>query len=188
MYRENNVALTRRISGILLGAILSDTLMFNSPTCTKEDREAAKFLSNVAEVDLEEFGREMFKISTSMEGYTADKLLSMDRKRFTFGNITAYIAQVNTLDSAGIKDKEDEIINAMNDFTLSEGCELFILMVTDIVAKGSEIWSVGKGRRLLEKAFNIKNNEQRVFLPDIVSRKKQVVPQLTQVALVEKNF
>ena len=188
MYRENNVALTRRISGALLGAILSDTLMFSSPTCTQEDKAAAKFLANVAEVELEEFGREMFKVSTSLEGCSVDKLISIDRKRFVFGNITAYISQVNTLDSAVIAAKEEEILGAMESFMNDAGCELVVLMVTDIVAEGSEIWSVGKGRSLLFKALGLTATDtNRVFMPGIVSRKKQIVPSLTHAALVDRS-
>lgn len=180
MYNENNVAVKKEIAGLLLGAILSDTLMFNSPTCTNEDRKSAAKLAEIAQVNVEEFGRKMFLVSTSVDKYTPEQILSIDRKRFLFGKNIAYISQINTIDFEGISHRQDEMFAAMEKFYKESGCDLVMLMVTDIVAEGSEIMAVGRGKTLLHQAFGMKAEQRSVFIDGVVSRKKQVVPKLTQ--------
>jgi len=182
MYRENRVAVPKHIAGAMLSAILSDTLMFSSPTCTPADKAAAETLADLAEVDIMEYGRAMFKAGTAVEKTSVDSLLAQDRKRFTFGKTTAYISQINTLDFAGIASRVDEIFRKMQKYYETVPCDLVMLMITDIVAGGSEILAVGRAKDLLDSAFGMKMNEDHIFLPGVVSRKKQIVPVLTQIA------
>ncbi|MCL2376110.1 MAG: putative manganese-dependent inorganic diphosphatase [Defluviitaleaceae bacterium] len=182
MYRENGVAIPKDMAGIMLSAILSDTLMFSSPTCTPADKAAAETLAGLAEVDIMEYGRQMFKAGTSIEKFTIEQVLAMDRKRFTFGKHVAFISQVNTLDFASIAKRLDEIFNKMRVFYEKNPCDLVMLMITDIVAGGSEILAVGRAKDLLQTAFDMNLNEDHIFLPGVVSRKKQIVPVLTQIA------
>ncbi len=178
IYTENNINVEKKFAGIMLGAILSDTLMFNSPTCTIEDRNAAKYLADLAEVDIEKFGEEMFAVSASVGHYAAAEILALDRKKFTFDKYTAYISQINTLDFNSIYDRQDDLLNQMNSFVKETGCDVVILMVTDIVAAGSEILAAGKSKELLFAAFGMKPEDRSIFLPGVVSRKKQIVPRL----------
>ena len=182
MYRENGVAIPKDIAGAMLSAILSDTLMFSSPTCTPADKAAAESLAAIAGVDITEYGREMFKAGTAIEKTSVDQVLAMDRKRFTFGKTTAYISQINTLDFAGIASRVDEIFRKMQAFYDKNPCDLVMLMITDIVSGGSEILAVGRAKDLLDTAFGMKMDEDHIFLPGVVSRKKQIVPILTQIA------
>jgi len=182
MYREYDVEMPCDIAGIMLSAILSDTLMFSSPTCTPADKTAAEALAAIAGVDITEYGRKMFQAGTSIEDYSVEEILDMDCKRFTFGKDTAYISQVNTLDFASLANRLDEMLAKMNEFYQEKACGLVMLMITDIVAGGSEILAVGKAKELLWTAFGMKIHESHIFLPGIVSRKSQIVPVLTHIA------
>jgi len=182
MYRENGVAIPKDIAGMMLSAILSDTLMFSSPTCTEADKAAAGQLASIAGVDIMEYGREMFKAGTSIEEYSIEQILAMDRKKFTFGKDTAYISQVNTLDFASLSTRMKEMFYKMEVFYQKNQCSLVMLMITDIVAGGSEIIAVGRAKDLLQTAFGMKLDENHIFLPGVVSRKQQIVPVLTQIS------
>ena len=181
MHAEFKVSLDKPMAGLLLASILSDTLMFNSPTCTESDKHAAKQLAELAEVDIPKFGTEMFTASTSLEGYTPKDILSIDRKKFSFDKCCAYISQINTLDFNSVLKLKQDILGAMEEFIEKNSCDLAILLVTDIVKGGSEMFVVGNAnaKTIVYNAFNMDRNESNMYLPNVVSRKKQVVPQLT---------
>jgi manganese-dependent inorganic pyrophosphatase len=179
MYSEHKAEIQPQTAGLLLGAILSDTLMFSSPTCTQDDVNAANRLAEIAAVNIEAFGREMFTVSTALDDYSVDEILSIDRKQFMFDKYCAFISQVNTLDFKSILDKENDIADAMAAFGKENNADLVLLMVTDIVAGGSEVIAVGKAKDLMYRAFGMERGARNIFLPGVVSRKKQVVPQLT---------
>jgi len=182
MYLENKINIPVKIAGMLCAAILSDTLMFSSPTCTTEDSRIAKSLAGIAGLDLTEFGRKMFTVATSLEGMSIETILAQDRKPFVFGQYRTFISQINTLDFAAIANRIDEFTQKMEEFYESHDCSLVMLVITDIVGNGSEIIAVGRGKRLLEQAYGMKQNESHIFLPGVISRKKQIVPTLTQFA------
>ncbi|MBE6012996.1 MAG: putative manganese-dependent inorganic diphosphatase [Lachnospiraceae bacterium] len=182
MFIEAKAAINRKIAGLLLSAILSDTLKFLSPTSTEDDKMAAHKLATIAEVDIDKYSREMFAVSTSLQGYTPEQILAIDRKQFTFGKYVAYIAQVNTLDFRSIVNIEQELVTSMEKLVDENYCDLFILMITDIAEGGTELLTAGRGRELLFKAFGMKHDENAIFLPGVVSRKKQIVPKLTIAA------
>jgi len=184
MFMESGAAITRKVAGMLLSAILSDTLMFNSPTTTEDDRIAAKKLATIAEIDIDEYGREMFSVALSLKGSKPLDILAMDRKRFTFGRNIVFISQVNTLDFKSIFDMEAALKSAMDEFIAERECHLYILMITDIVGCGTELVVAGRARDLAVKAFGLPAKEHSVFLPGVVSRKKQIVPKLTYAAQV----
>ena len=184
MFMETRAAITRKVAGMLLSAILSDTLMFNSPTTTEDDKAAAKNLATIAELDMDVFGRELFSVSTSLKGISPIDILATDRKRFVFGKYVVFISQINTLDFKSILDVEDALRRAMEAFIEDHECHLYILMITDIVECGSELLVAGRARDLVSKAFGMSTIESSVFLPGVVSRKKQIVPKLTYAAQV----
>jgi len=179
MFMETQSAITRKVAGMLLSAILSDTLMFNSPTTTEDDKTAAKNLATIAEIDIDEYGREMFSVSLSLKGANPIDILAMDRKRFAFGRNVVYISQVNTLDFKSILEIEESLRLAMDEFVEERKCYLYILMITDIVGCGTELVVAGRARDLTLKAFGMPIKDHSFFLPDVVSRKKQIVPKLT---------
>ncbi len=182
MYIENNVPISGKMAGLMLSAILSDTLKFSSPTCTDEDMISAKKLAKICEVNIDDFSKEMFKAGTSIKDISFDELLSMDCKVFNISEQEIYIAQINTLDIDDIDDRKEEYTIAMDKFCKRTNCALLILMVTDIINTGSKLIIYGKLRSIAERAFNIPPNENSVYLDGVMSRKKQVVPTLIKAS------
>ena len=184
MFMETRSAITRKVAGMLLSAILSDTLMFNSPTTTEDDKIAAKRLATIAEIDIDSYSHKMFSVSMSLKGATPTDILASDRKRFTFGKSIVFISQINTLDFKSIVEMEGELEQAMEEFVLDNDCALYILMITDVVGCGTELLVAGRAKDLTFKAFGLPIDERSIFLPGVVSRKKQIVPKLTYAAQV----
>lgn len=179
LYKENNVEVPKNIAGIMLSAIVSDTLLFKSPTCTQEDVQAAKELAEIAGVDLEAYGLEMLKAGTNLGTKSAVELIDLDAKSFPMGGSNLRIAQVNTVDLAEVFARQAELESAMQEANAANGYDLFVLVVTNILDSDSEILIVGEPKENVEKAFNVTLDNNRALLKGVVSRKKQVVPQLT---------
>lgn len=179
LYKENNVEVPKNIAGMMLSAIVSDTLLFKSPTCTQEDVQAAKELAEIAGVDLEGYGLEMLKAGTNLGTKSASELIDLDAKSFPMGGSNLRIAQVNTVDLAEVFARQAELESAMQEANAANGYDLFVLVVTNILDSDSEILIVGEPKENVEKAFNVTLENNRALLKGVVSRKKQVVPQLT---------
>ena len=179
LYKENNVEVPKNIAGIMLSAIVSDTLLFKSPTCTQEDVQAAKELAEIAGVDLEVYGLEMLKAGTNLGTKSATELIDLDAKSFPMGGSNLRIAQVNTVDLAEVFARQAELESAMQESNAANGYDLYVLVVTNILDSDSEILIVGEPKENVEKAFNVTLDNNRALLKGVVSRKKQVVPQLT---------
>lgn len=182
MYEDYNVMPPKQIAGLMLSAILSDTLIFKSPTCTADDIRIAKKLAQIAEVDLNEYGSQLIGAATSLEGMSADELLYMDRKHFTIGKYNISVSQVNTGDFKSLFSLKDSILNEMKSLENKENLDLSLLMVTDIIIGGTELLAVGKERWLAEHAFGLYKTDDSIFLPDVYSRKQQIIPKLMMVA------
>ncbi|MGX7065298.1 manganese-dependent inorganic pyrophosphatase [Enterococcus cecorum] len=179
LYKENSVEVPKNIAGMMLSAIVSDTLLFKSPTCTQEDVQAAKELAEIAGVDLEGYGLEMLKAGTNLGTKSASELIDLDAKSFPMGGSNLRIAQVNTVDLAEVFARQAELESAMQEANAANGYDLFVLVVTNILDSDSEILIVGEPKENVEKAFNVTLDNNRALLKGVVSRKKQVVPQLT---------
>ena len=179
LYKENKVEVPKNIAGMMLSAIVSDTLLFKSPTCTQEDVQAAKELAEIAGVDLEGYGLEMLKAGTNLGTKSASELIDLDAKSFPMGGSNLRIAQVNTVDLAEVFARQAELESAMQEANAANGYDLFVLVVTNILDSDSEILIVGEPKENVEKAFNVTLDNNRALLKGVVSRKKQVVPQLT---------
>ena len=179
LYKENSVEVPKNIAGMMLSAIVSDTLLFKSPTCTQEDVQAAKELAEIAGVDLEGYGLEMLKAGTNLGTKSAAELIDLDAKSFPMGGSNLRIAQVNTVDLAEVFLRQAELESAMQEANAANGYDLFVLVVTNILDSDSEILIVGEPKENVEKAFNVTLANNRALLKGVVSRKKQVVPQLT---------
>ncbi|MCJ0544010.1 manganese-dependent inorganic pyrophosphatase [Enterococcus cecorum] len=179
LYKENSVEVPKNIAGMMLSAIVSDTLLFKSPTCTQEDVQAAKELAEIAGVDLEGYGLEMLKAGTNLGTKSAAELIDLDAKSFPMGGSNLRIAQVNTVDLAEVFLRQAELESAMQEANAANGYDLFVLVVTNILDSDSEILIVGEPKENVEKAFNVTLDNNRALLKGVMSRKKQVVPQLT---------
>ncbi|MCL2674502.1 MAG: putative manganese-dependent inorganic diphosphatase [Defluviitaleaceae bacterium] len=182
LYKEHGLVPGRKCAGLMLSAILSDTLMFRSPTSTERDKQAALELARIAEVDVEEYGEQMFIAGTKLEGYTPEDILAIDRKQFTIGAYIVYISQVNTMDIETVLEQKDKLIEVMEQFVAHAGCDLCLLMVTDLVRGGSALLIAGKSKELTINAFDTAIDSDHVYLEGVVSRKGQVVPRLTRAS------
>ncbi|MHC5229407.1 manganese-dependent inorganic pyrophosphatase [Enterococcus sp. LJL99] len=181
LFKENNVTIPKQIAGMMVSAIISDTLLFKSPTCTQEDIDAANELANLAEIDLEGYGLDMLKAGTNLSDKSAEVLLDLDAKSFPMGDKNVRIAQVNTVDLKEVLARQTELETAMKVENEKNSYDLFVLVVTDILNSNSELLAVGSDLEQVEAAFSVTLNNNRAFLQGVVSRKKQIVPQLTEV-------
>jgi len=173
MFKEHNVEIPKHIAGLLLSAILSDTLIFKSPTTTELDKQACEELSKIAGVDMEAYGMEMFKFGTSLDEYSIEEIVNMDFKEFDMSGKRVGIGQVFTLDIDSIFAKKDQFLSYIN----STEYDMLVLAVTDIIQEGSYLIYKAEDK-LISEAFNV-DGAQGVFAPGVVSRKKQLVPNLT---------
>ena len=178
MYQEKHIPIPRPMAGLMLSAIISDTLLFNSPTCTELDKQTAIKLADIAGVDLKTYGESMLIAGSNISDMTPSEILTADRKRFTMGNYRVVVSQINTGDFKGMFKQLRPVLNEMESSCEKDGYDLAVLIVTDIIMGGSEILVAGKARKLAEAAFGIGENDFSKFFPGVFSRKKQVVPPL----------
>ncbi len=176
---ENGIRPSRKAAGLLCGAIISDTLLFRSPTCTPQDKYICKKLAEIAGINIEEFAKEMFKAGTSLKGKTVEQIFNTDFKPFTIEGTKVGISQVNTMDIEGFMPLKEEMLNYMDQKAKEAGLEMVMLLLTDILNEGSELLVTGAKPEIVEKAFNITLKDKGAFLPGVLSRKKQVVPPIT---------
>ncbi|MCD8889529.1 manganese-dependent inorganic pyrophosphatase [Staphylococcus arlettae] len=181
MYKERGFEIKPEIAGLMISAIISDSLLFKSPTCTVEDVAAAEALKAIANVDLEVYGLEMLKAGASTVDKSAVDLLSLDAKSFNMGDYVTRIGQVNTVDIDEVFERHDELATAMLAANTEQNYDLFVLLVTDIINSNSKILVIGDNKDKVGEAFNVQLENGTAFLPGVVSRKKQVVPQITEV-------
>lgn len=176
---ENGIRPSRKAAGLLCGAIISDTLLFRSPTCTPQDQYICKKLSEIAGINIEKFAKEMFKAGTSLKGKTVEQIFNTDFKPFTIEGTKIGISQVNTMDIEGFMPLKEEMLNYMDQKAKEAGLEMVLLLLTDILNEGSEILVTGAKPEIVEKAFKVTLKDKGAFLPGVLSRKKQVVPPIT---------
>lgn len=181
MYREKDVDIPQSIAGLMLSAIISDTLLFKSPTCTVEDELVAIELAAIAQVDAQEYGLELLKAGTNLSSKSVEELLNLDAKSFGMGDKTVRIAQVNTVDENELLAKQEAFELAMAVENSDNGYDLFVFVVTNILTSDSVAIVAGQPKEAVEQAFNGTLVNNVISLPGVVSRKKQVVPQLTEV-------
>ncbi|WP_029699332.1 putative manganese-dependent inorganic diphosphatase [Clostridium sp. Ade.TY] len=178
-YFENGIRPSREVAGLLCGAIISDTLLFRSPTCTEQDKYICNKLAEIAGINLEEFAKEMFKAGTSLQGKTVKQIFNQDFKPFTIGDTKIGVAQVNTMDIEGFMPLKDDMLSYMSKKAEEAGFDMLMLLLTDILTEGSQILVAGKEPEIVEKAFKVELKDSMAFLPGVLSRKKQVIPPLT---------
>ncbi|AOT00084.1 manganese-dependent inorganic pyrophosphatase [Exiguobacterium sp. U13-1] len=183
LYKEHGVAIKPEIAGLMLSAIISDSLLFKSPTCTEQDIIAARELAEIAGVDANVYGLEMLKAGADLSKKSVPELISLDAKEFTMGTLKVEIAQVNTVDTAEVLLRQEELETAINEVILAKGLDLFVFIVTDILTNNSVGLILGKEANLVERAYGLEATNNLVYLEGVVSRKKQVVPVLTDTAL-----
>lgn len=180
LYKENGVAIRKEIAGLMLSAIISDSLLFKSPTCTDEDVAAARELAEIAGVDADSYGLDMLKAGADLSDKTIAQLISLDAKEFSMGSYKVEIAQVNAVDTNDVLSRQVELEAALNEIIAAKGLDLFVLVVTDILNNDSVALSLGKVANAVEKAYNVALEDNKAILKGVVSRKSQIVPVLTE--------
>jgi manganese-dependent inorganic pyrophosphatase len=182
IYQENNIVPRKEMAGLMLSAILSDTLIFKSPTTTKKDINAAVELAEIAGVDPEIYGKEMLIAGASISDMTTSEIISVDRKEFMMNDFKTALAQINTVDIDGLMSRKDEIKKLMEEQISQNSYHLFALVATDILNNGSQVLCFGKNTNLFEAAFDVNLEDDSVWLKRVVSRKKQIVPKLMRAS------
>ncbi|MGO4542285.1 manganese-dependent inorganic pyrophosphatase [Paenibacillus sp. YIM B09110] len=180
LYKENGVAIRKEIAGLMLSAIVSDSLLFKSPTCTDEDVAAANELAAIAGVDPQVYGLAMLKAGADLSDKSVAQLISLDAKEFAMGSYKVEIAQVNAVDVNDVLSKQAEVEAALNDIIASKGLDLFVFVVTDILNNDSVALALGNKAGAVEKAYNVTLADNKAVLKGVVSRKSQIVPVLTE--------
>lgn len=178
MFRENSVKIPKPIAGLLLAGILSDTLMFKSPTTTSRDRDNAYALNEEWGWDMMDFGQEMFRAGTSIKGMDQEEIFYNDYKSFDYKNISFGISQFFTLDIDIIQTRRQEILSMMSHAKEKHTLNMVLVVITDILKEGSFLFYVADNETLLKEAFLLDNLDQGTFIPKLISRKKQLIPRL----------
>ena len=182
IYKTNNIEINPTIAGLMLSAIISDTLLLKSPTTTIKDIKAVEELAKIANIDYKTYGLDMLKAGTDLSDYSAEELLDIDAKCVDMNGNKVKIAQVNTVDIQDVLKSQKDLENAINTKINQENLDLFVLAITDIVNSNSEALVLGRRTDIVEKAYNVKLENNRAFLPNIVSRKKQMLPVMQENA------
>jgi len=180
LFKEHNLLPAPATAGLMLSAIVSDTLLFKSPTCTECDVKAGKELAEIAGVNVEEYGLEMLKAGTALGGKSEAELINMDMKIFEVDGSKIGVAQVNTVNEAELLERKEKLLVEINNIIKKEGLKFFIFAITNILSNDSTGIVAGDGNAIIEKAFNEKIDNNLIALKGVVSRKKQIIPPLTK--------
>lgn len=177
MYQENGVMPSPRMAGLMAAAILSDTVMFKSPTCTKRDKAMAERLARIARISLKDLGKELFSVSGA-DDKSADELFRSDYKQFHIAEQNIGVSQITCVDSSHLMARQGEFLEMMKKLKVQKEYDIVILMITDVLLEGSHLLYVGSDD-VIQQAFAVIPKDNHVFLKGVMSRKKQIIPMLT---------
>ena len=177
-FKGKGIEINREEAILMASAIISDTLLLKSPTTTKHDEKALEELEKIAGIDIKEYGLEMLKAGTDLDDFTAKELINLDAKELDKNGVKFAIGQVNTVDISSVLERQEELENAIKEELKEKGLSLFVLAITDILNSNSEILVLGEKSSVVEKAFDKKLENNRAFLEGVVSRKKQLLPNI----------
>ena len=179
MYQDRGLMPSANLAGMMAAAILSDTVMFKSPTCTQRDIRTAERMARIANVSLEELGREIF--SASVEHKSAEEILFTDYKEFHIAGHGMAVAQLTSVDSSAVLgSRKEELLRLMRKHAKAKGFDLMLLMLTDVLMEGTRILFIGDDDTI-RQAFSTEPRDNEVFLPKVMSRKKQIIPMLSDL-------
>lgn len=179
MYQEEGVEVEPVIASLLCSAIISDTLIFRSPTCTPLDERSARKLAEIAGIDIEKLALEMFNAGSNLKGKTAEEICFLDFKQFTVNDINFGVGQISSMSAEELREIKTEVSAYLEQARKTQGLDMIFFMLTNIVAESSELLCAGNGaREKMISAFDLKGNPEMIELKGVVSRKKQLVPTL----------
>lgn len=182
MHWHRGIEVPKPIAGMLLAAIVSDTVLFKSPTATNYDRETAEKLAKIAELDLVDFGMSVLKAGSGLGDMAASEIVRNDLKEFQIGEYRVAIGQLSVMDTAEVLAVKDELLAAMDSMLAKESYDMALLMVTDIIQEGTQLIYTGQPAALIAEAFGSKGEGGLVYLDGVMSRKKQVIPPMVEAA------
>ena len=180
MHWQNVVEIPASIAGLLLSAIISDTVLFKSPTCTAYDRKTAERLAEIAGVDIQDYGMEMLKAGSGIGDMTPAEIAKNDLKEFQIGDYRIIVSQISVMDTKEVLDLEPQLIDAMTKICEKEGFDMSLVMVTDILEEATYLLYAGSPKTLIGEAFKKDASGTHVYLPGVMSRKKQIIPPLSE--------
>ena len=179
MYKENRVEFPRHIAGLLMSAIISDTLMFRSPTCTNIDQEAAQELSQICGIDIEAFATDMFAAGSDLSSKEPKEIFEQDMKIFDVGDVHFSVSQINSMNSIELKEIKQKLLPFLDEIFSTLGVDMAYIMLTNIVKESTELLCFGeRAKEIAKNAFQLPEDKRDVILKGLVSRKKQLIPSL----------
>ena len=178
LYKQNDVTIEPNMAGLMLSAIISDTLLFKSPTCTEEDKRIAQKLADIANVDINQYGLDLLKAGTDLSDYTPEQVINIDSKLFEKDGKKFKIAQINTADVNDIFKNQAYFETAINNEIKNDNLDLYVFAATDILNANSKIITMGEKSNVVEKAFGVSLDNNTAVLENVVSRKKQMLPNI----------
>lgn len=188
MHWHRDIDIPQSIAGLLLSAILSDTVLFKSPTCTPYDKKTAERLAEIAGVDIQEYSMAMLKAGSGIGDMTPMEIAKNDLKEFTIGDYRIIVSQISVMDTKEVMDLEPQLIEAMSTICEKEGFDMSLVMVTDILEEATYLLYAGSPKTLIGEAFKKDASGTHVYLPGVMSRKKQIIPPLSEaVKRIEKK-
>jgi len=179
MYKEHNVEIEPAIAGLMCSAILSDTLVFRSPTCTAVDKTAAEELARIAGIEIESYAMDMFAAGSDLENKSPEEIFYQDFKKFTAGDLMFGVGQISSMSDKELENIKERLVPYMKKALTDHGVSMIFFMLTNILDESSELLYEGEGaRELLNQAFKVNDDAEKVYLKGVVSRKKQMIPSL----------
>ena len=181
-FKNNNIEIEKTEAVLMASCIISDTLLLKSPTTTEHDKKALAELEKIAGIDVNKYGLEMLKAGTDLDDFSAEELVNLDAKSLDKNGSKFVIAQVNTVSIEDVLKRQEELETAINKEIETKNLDLFVFAITDILNSNSEVIALGKRVDAVEKAFDKKLENNKMFLEGVVSRKKQLLP------VIDKNI
>ena len=174
--------ITKPIAGLLCSAILSDTLMFRSPTCTPVDEQIARELAQIADIEIEDYAKQMFRAGSDLKGKAADEIFYQDYKKFTANDVTFGVGQITSLDQSELDEIKEKILPYMESVRKEQGLNMVFFMLTNILEETTYLAMTGEeSKEVIESAFQTETDGQIAVLPGVMSRKKQLIPNVLNV-------
>ncbi len=177
MFNEQEIPIPKEIAGLMCSAIVSDTLLFRSPTCTLRDERAGRALAEIAGIEIEAYAKDMFRAGSNLKGKSPDEILHQDYKKFIFGETVFGVGQISSMDLDELKEIADTLRPQLKEECGRGGTQMVFFMLTDILSEDTMLLCSGKGcEELVQEAFGVEMEGDTAFLPKVVSRKKQLIP------------
>ena len=180
LYKQAGVEIPQKIAGLLMSAIISDTVLFKSPTCTQTDKDTVEYLAKIAGVDYKEYGMAMLKAGADIGDMTPAQIVKNDSKKFQIGDYPMLISQLSVMDTDQVMAMQDDILAEMKRVCADENYAMTIVIVTDIINEGSYLLFSGEPTKLISEAFKEDASKNIMYLPGVMSRKKQIIPPLSE--------